>query len=355
MTNPSPRKLKVFLCHSSGDKAAVRNLYNKLSAESCLDVWLDEKNLQPGQEWEIEIPKAVKQSDVVIVCLSKKSITKEGYVQKETKIALDIAEEKPVGTTFIIPLRLNKCDVPIRLSKWQYVDYFAQIRKRTAYQSLLKSLNDRARSLGISCQDPPPVPINKYIVILITVFLAAISLWAVKNFWTNKFATNPEPTLKASPTPTLTFTPTYTQLPTLTSTITETPTPSRTPTITLTSTDTITPTNTLTPTPAPVLSIGTGGCGKFSSGIQCWVRVGISWIPVDKKNKVCVYVQSPSGRLYFQTDISYFPNRSGYTVTAYIGDGKTPLGQTFTIHVVEMPACNGGLNGPQKESVTITR
>ena len=93
------RPLRVFLCHSSADKSAVRDLYDQLIARG-IDAWLDEKKLLPGQQWKIEIPKAVREADAVIICLSKSSITKGGYVQKEIKDALDIAQEKPDNTIF---------------------------------------------------------------------------------------------------------------------------------------------------------------------------------------------------------------------------------------------------------------
>lgn len=48
------RKLRVFLCHSSGDKPAVRYLYYRLCEEN-IEPWLDEENLLPGQDWIEEI------------------------------------------------------------------------------------------------------------------------------------------------------------------------------------------------------------------------------------------------------------------------------------------------------------
>jgi len=83
----SERKLKVFLCHSSGDKPAVRDLYKRLQADG-FDPWLDEEDLLPGQDWQREIPKAVRSAEAIIVCLSQASINKEGYVQKEIGEAL---------------------------------------------------------------------------------------------------------------------------------------------------------------------------------------------------------------------------------------------------------------------------
>src|SRR5690242_19385426 len=118
-----PRPLQVFLCHSSGDKAAIRQLYDRLEQDG-VDPWLDEKKLIPGQVWRTEIEKAVRASDAVIVCLSRTAVTKEGFVQREIRVALEVADEKPEGTIFIIPARLEHCDVPARLQEWQWVNLF---------------------------------------------------------------------------------------------------------------------------------------------------------------------------------------------------------------------------------------
>src|SRR5215472_16600491 len=90
----TPSRLRVFRWHASDDKAAVRGLYQKLRSHG-VDPWLDEEDLLPGQVWGMEIPKAVRSSAVIIVCLSRSTISKSGYVQKEIKVALDAADEQP--------------------------------------------------------------------------------------------------------------------------------------------------------------------------------------------------------------------------------------------------------------------
>ena len=147
------RRLNVFLCHAKEDKPTVRELYRQLTAEGWLDVWLDEVNLFPGQEWDIEIEKAVEQADIVVVCLSTRSLNKEGYVQKELRFVLNIADEKPEGTIFVIPLRLDECVVPRRLRSWQYADYFPKDERARAYERLLVSLRMRAKRLEIPTVD----------------------------------------------------------------------------------------------------------------------------------------------------------------------------------------------------------
>ena len=139
----APRPLQVFLCHSSGDKPAVRELWARLRIEEGITPWLDEEDLLPGQDWEREIPKAVKASDVVIVCLSRSATSKAGYVQKEIRYALDVAEEQPEGTIFLIPLKLEECDVPERLRRWHWVD----AHKPAGYERLMRALHARAATL----------------------------------------------------------------------------------------------------------------------------------------------------------------------------------------------------------------
>lgn len=76
--NPTESKrVSVFLCHGSEDKETVRQLYLDLREDDA-DPWLDEKNIIGGQDWDTEIQKAVKSSDAILVCLSSRSVRKEG-------------------------------------------------------------------------------------------------------------------------------------------------------------------------------------------------------------------------------------------------------------------------------------
>lgn len=150
---PEPRPLKVFLCHAKEDKPQVRELYRRLHADG-IEVWLDERSLLPGQDWKVEIPKAVRESDVVIVCMSPVSARKEGFVQAEINFALDMALQKPEGTIYIVPAKLEECEVPDKLSRWQWVNLFEDAND--GYEMLMLSLKLRAKNLGASLVPPPP-------------------------------------------------------------------------------------------------------------------------------------------------------------------------------------------------------
>jgi formylglycine-generating enzyme required for sulfatase activity len=207
------RPLRVFLCHSSNDKPAVRELYQKLRAETWVEPWLDEEELYPGQAWNMEIEKAVEAADAIIVCLSKGSVTKEGYVQRELRSVLDFADYKPEGTLYVMPVRLEECEPPRRLRAWQYADYFEGQRER-AFQRLLVSLKRRADALGLMAEESdhgqieeeiyktlkPKVPVSKPSSIFAPrlfglggVILIGLVFWGISALFNNQPTANHPP------------------------------------------------------------------------------------------------------------------------------------------------------------------
>ncbi|HET9914182.1 MAG TPA: TIR domain-containing protein [Anaerolineales bacterium] len=136
------KKLLIFLSHASEDKVRVRNLCKRLK-EDGFDPWLDEERLLPGQNWDLEIEKALRTSDAILLCFSSVSVTKEGYIQREYKRSMRYQEEKPEGTIFVIPVQLDDCEPPHFIREIQYVDY------STGYERLLLALQTRATELQI--------------------------------------------------------------------------------------------------------------------------------------------------------------------------------------------------------------
>ena len=134
--------LKVFLCHADVDHKPVRALYDRLVADG-VDAWLDKENILPGQAWDYEIRKAVRESDAILVCLSKQ-FNQAGYRQKEVRLALDVAMEKPEGAIFIIPARLEECETLESLRPWNWVNLF----ESDGYDKLMRALNVQAEKVG---------------------------------------------------------------------------------------------------------------------------------------------------------------------------------------------------------------
>jgi formylglycine-generating enzyme required for sulfatase activity len=149
------RPLKVFLCHASLDKPKVRELYRYLRRRG-IRPWFDEIDLVGGQDWQIEIPKALATSDAIIICLTKNSVDREGYVQKEIKFALDKALEMPEGRIFLIPVRFEECEVPFSLSRFQWVDLFDE----AGYTRMMRALKFRASQLERATVELPKTDIE---------------------------------------------------------------------------------------------------------------------------------------------------------------------------------------------------
>ena len=138
------RPLRVFLCHAHADRDPVRGLYSRLTKDG-VAAWFDKEKLLPGQDWELEIRKAVREADVVVVCLSK-HFKQAGFRQKEVKLALETAMEQPEGEIFIVPARLEECDTLESLRKWHQVDLFEE----DGYEMLMRALRTRADKVGVT-------------------------------------------------------------------------------------------------------------------------------------------------------------------------------------------------------------
>ena len=119
------KQLRIFLLHARRDEETVYQLYHRLVAEG-VDVWLDQEKLLPGQDWAYEIRNAIYRCDLVIACLSKHFNKQGGFRHEELKIALEKAHSLPEGDIFIIPARLERCDMPEALCRWHCVDLFEE-------------------------------------------------------------------------------------------------------------------------------------------------------------------------------------------------------------------------------------
>ena len=135
------RSVRAFFCYARVDRDTVHSLYMRLRKDS-VDVWLDKENLQPGQNWQHEIREAILKSDVVIVCISRGFDKQHGYRHEELKIALEKARSFADDEIFIIPARLEKCEMPESLRHLHRVDLF----EPGGYKNLIHTLRDHILS-----------------------------------------------------------------------------------------------------------------------------------------------------------------------------------------------------------------
>jgi hypothetical protein len=114
----------IFISYAREDMAAAKKIYQDLKMAK-LNPWLDIHNLSLGIKWRSGIERALKGASYCLLLLSTSSVSKRGYVQKETKIALDIVDEHPETTAFLIPVRLEECNPTHRaITEINWVDLF---------------------------------------------------------------------------------------------------------------------------------------------------------------------------------------------------------------------------------------
>ncbi len=117
--------LRVFISYADEDVESAGRLYRELKSEKGIEPWLDKVCLLPGMKWKPAIRKAIRESDVFIALLSKESTSRRGYVHSELSTALEILSEFPDDQVFLIPARLDECDMPLEeLREIHHVDLF---------------------------------------------------------------------------------------------------------------------------------------------------------------------------------------------------------------------------------------
>jgi hypothetical protein len=141
---------KVFLSYAHDDKKRVESLRRELIARG-LDAWWDGQIL-PGEDWELMIKTAIEESVAFVVCFSKNVDAKNrSGIFPEVLQALEIYRQLRPGSIFLIPVRLDDCEVPrfkidgVRdLAKLQYENLFPDDRKSEAIDRLVRAVQQAA-------------------------------------------------------------------------------------------------------------------------------------------------------------------------------------------------------------------
>ncbi|MGE0084187.1 MAG: TIR domain-containing protein [Desulfococcaceae bacterium] len=131
-------QIKVFISYANEDYQIAKRLYDHFKKCTGIVPWLDREDLLPGQNWRETIPRIIRESSYFLLLISKNSVSKKGFVQKEQKIALELLDEFPSDEFFIIPARLDNTepiDEKLRNLHWADLSDYEK-----GFQQILKSL-----------------------------------------------------------------------------------------------------------------------------------------------------------------------------------------------------------------------
>ena len=143
-------EVRIFISYAREDQERAREIHRRLT-ERGYKPWLDEEDLLPGQDFRLVIEKSLTSSDFVIICLSKNSVAKRSFFQREIKYALDKLQEMRPEDIFVIPARLDDCEMPEELKDRHWVNPFEE----RGWERLFRALESELRKRGRTPPRPP--------------------------------------------------------------------------------------------------------------------------------------------------------------------------------------------------------
>src|SRR5919108_4453790 len=106
--------MTTFISYSRVNSEFVVRLAKDLKAAG-YDVWLDQLDIPKGARWDDAIEAAVERSSTFMIVLAPESIESQN-VKDELYYAIDSGKH-------ILPVVIKPCKIPLRLRRFQYVDF----------------------------------------------------------------------------------------------------------------------------------------------------------------------------------------------------------------------------------------
>jgi hypothetical protein len=111
----------IFMSYAREDSERANRIYSMINKPD-RPVFYDKMALAPGMDWREEIERNIEKCKLFLVLCSRHSVGKEGFIQKEIRLALERSELMPDGRIFIVPIRFDEVDVPRKIARYQWFD-----------------------------------------------------------------------------------------------------------------------------------------------------------------------------------------------------------------------------------------
>jgi peptidylprolyl isomerase len=109
----------LFVSYSAIDAVdfALRLVDSLASDSPAYHLWIDQRDLRPGEDWDEQVEDAIRSSAALLFLLSEDSVRRGSVCKHEWGLALSCRKR-------IIPLRLHlDADLPFRLGARQFIDF----------------------------------------------------------------------------------------------------------------------------------------------------------------------------------------------------------------------------------------
>ena len=118
--------MSTFISYSRTDSGFAVRLAKDLKSAG-YDVWLDQLDIPTGARWDDELETALESCTTFMIILSPESMQSQN-VKDEIGYAIDAGKN-------ILPVKIKSGDIPLRLRRFQYVDFSKQ-----SYDKSLKEI-----------------------------------------------------------------------------------------------------------------------------------------------------------------------------------------------------------------------
>lgn len=133
----------VFLSYARSDAPMVERVARDLRSQG-VALWMDRQDLIPGEAWLPQIEQAITYADFMLVFISAASL-RSNWVRKEYEAAFQ--RQAKAGGTWLIPILLERVELPPFLSAIQYLDLT---------ESYLEGMQQLLRALQVVPVGPRP-------------------------------------------------------------------------------------------------------------------------------------------------------------------------------------------------------
>ena len=110
----SNNQFRTFISYSRENQQFALKLACELKAAN-FAVWMDQYDIPTGARWDDEIEKALRECEIFMFIMTPASVASEN-AKDEVGYAIDHGKH-------ILPVLLEECEIPLRLSRLQYVDF----------------------------------------------------------------------------------------------------------------------------------------------------------------------------------------------------------------------------------------
>jgi hypothetical protein len=159
---------RIFISYAREDRDSAVRLYNELRHAGLMP-WIDVEDLIGGQDWRFAVKEAIRSSSYFLALVSKNSVSKRGYVQKELRDAMEVLQQLPPGQIYLVPVRLDE-SVPVHqvLADLHWIDLFSSYSQglRRLLRSLVVDESETASPVNPGKQHSESVPPPEVLAII---------------------------------------------------------------------------------------------------------------------------------------------------------------------------------------------